>query len=227
MVSVCRKIHVLGYLIHVGAMTGRRRPCLGRGAAPSRRAAFSLAEALAALLVTAGAGAAILFSINSNLELTERTQRRVIAQGMARQLMDEVLGTRYMAPGASAYQTVFMPSAWEAETGTRERFDDTDDYDGWSTRPPVDEYNVLLGTENGAGGQRDEAFWAAVDYLEPWQQEISVSYANRANLGQSLSGSQTSDFRAIEVRILYNDPQRGPIELAKIRRIISYVPAVP
>ena len=192
-----------------------------------RRSGFSLVEALVSLTITAIAGAAILFSLNSNLQLTEHTERRVIAQGMARQLMDEVLGTRYMALGATPYQTVFSPSSWEQETGTRERFDDVDDYDDWITRPPVDEYNVPLGTEDGEGGQRPVSLRIPANYFDRWEQKILVKYANKDDFTQSLSGTQTSDFRAVEVRILYKDPDRGPILLAKIRRIVSYVPSLP
>lgn len=194
-----------------------------------RRAAFSLFEALVSLTVAAVAGAAILFSLNSNLQLTEHTERRVLAQGMARQLMDEVLGTRYMALGATPYQLPFTPSSWELQTGTRERYDDIDDYDAWETQPPVDEYNVPLGTEDGRGGERPEAFRAPAGCFERWRQEVSVSYANPNDLSQSLSGTPTQSWnhRAVEVRIIYQDPDRGPIELAKLRRIVSYVPAVP
>lgn len=224
MVRPLRRNCFVGRPGHVGAAAEGRRP--GRCVAASR-AAFSLAEALAALTITAVAGAAILFSINSNLQLTDHTQRRVIAQGLARQLMDEVLGTRYMALGTTPYQTVFTPSSWELETGTRERFDDIDDYDGTLAEPPVDEYGVLLGTEDGAGGLRYEPFCVSPGFLTRWQQRVAISYTNAADLSQSLSGSQTSDFRTVEVSIVYNDPQRGPIELAKIRRVVSYVPAVP
>jgi type II secretory pathway pseudopilin PulG len=190
------------------------------------RAGFSLVEALVALAITAVAGAALLVSLNSNILLTEHTENRVIAQGMARQLMDEVLGTRYMALGASQYQYPFTPSSWELQTGTRERFDDVDDFDGWTTMPPVDEFNVPLGTQNGSGGQRKTAFRAPAGRFQHWQQKITVSYANPTDLGQSLSGSSTSDYRAIEVSILYDDAQHGLVELAKIRRIVSYVPPV-
>jgi type II secretory pathway pseudopilin PulG len=190
------------------------------------RAAFSLVEALVALAITAVAGAALLVSLNSNILLTEHTENRVIAQGMARQLMDEVLGTRYMALGSTPYQYPFTPSSWELQTGTRERFDDVDDYHGWSTMPPVDEFNVLLGTENGAGGQRKAAFRVPANRFQRWQQKITVSYVNSTNLAQSLSGSSTSDYRAVEVSILYDDPQHGLKELARIRRIVSYVSPV-
>lgn len=186
-----------------------------------------MVEALVALTITAVAGAALLLSLDSNLQLTQHTERRVIAQGLARQLMDEVLGTRYMALGTTPYQTVFSPSSWEAETATRERFDDVDDYDSWVSQPPEDEYGMPVGTENGQGGQRNEAFRTPANFLDRWQQKISVSYVNPSNLGQSLSSGSTSDYRAVIVQIRYNDPERGLIELAKIRRVVSYVPAVP
>jgi len=192
----------------------------------SPREGFSLVEAVVALTITAVAGAALLVGISSNVQLTQRAEDRIVAQGMARQLMDEVLGGRYMALNTTPYQTNFGPSAWESQLPTRQRYDDVDDYHNWSTRPPVDEYGVPLGKDDGKGGQRHPAFCAPSGRFDDWQQEVTVSYVRPTNLDQPLSGTETSDYRAVCVRIVRHDPERGQVELANLRRIVSYVPSL-
>ena len=189
-------------------------------------AGFTLVEAVVALTVTSIAGTAMLVGINSNIQLTQRAEERIVAQGMARQLMDEVMGTRYMALNTTPYQTVFGPSTWESQLPTRQRYDDIDDFHNWSTQPPVDEYGVPLGRNDGKGGQRHPAFRLPANRFSQWRQEVTVSYVNPNNLDQRLSGMNTSDYRAVRVRILRHEPGRGQVELASISRIVSYVPSV-
>jgi hypothetical protein len=50
-----------------------------------------------------------------------------------------------------------------------------------------------------------------------------VYYVSDANLATPLPAGQTSDYRAVEVRVFYNDPQHGSRELVKLRRIVAYV----
>lgn len=193
---------------------------------PQSNRGFTLVEAMVALTIVAIAGSALLLGVDSSLNLAQGSLEQTIAAGMAQQLMDEIVGARYMAAGASPYQVPFCPSASELATGTRELFDDIDDYDGWVTRPPEDMFGIDLGADNGQGGLRHESFRAPSGYFDLWEQQVRVTYVNAANLSQSLSAGQTSDYRAVEVRIVYNDPQRGPRELAKLRRVVAYVPSL-
>jgi hypothetical protein len=101
----------------------------------------------------------------------------------------------------------------------RERYDDIDDFCAVSATPPRDSYNVLLGTENGAGGQRHPNFAASTGLYANWRQAVEVYYVNNTNLSQRLAAGQTSNYRAVEVKIL--DDTR---ELARLRRVIAYVP---
>lgn len=181
---------------------------------------------MVALTVVAIAGSALLLGVESSVRLAQSTLEQTIAAGMAQQLMDEIVGGRYMAVGASPYQVPLCPSSSELATGTRELFDDIDDYDGWTSRPPEDMFGVELGADNGQGGLRHASFRAPAAYLDLWEQQVRVTYVNASNLSQSLSSGQTSDYRAVEVRIVYNDPQRGPRELAKLRRVVAYVPSL-
>jgi len=190
---------------------------------PTARAAFTLIEALAAIAITAIAGSVLLLGTTSSIQSTDDAMRRTIAYGMAQQLMDEAVGCRYMELGSSPYDTVIKPTTAEAARGTRELFDDTGDFNGYRSQPPKDFYGIALGTDDGQGGQRTPAFQCSGTFLQNWRQEIDVYYVNDTNLTIPLSAGQTSDYRAVEVRIIYNDPKRGPSELAKLRRVITYV----
>jgi prepilin-type N-terminal cleavage/methylation domain-containing protein len=199
---------------------------LAKSLCPARNNGFTLVEAMLALAITAIAGSALLLGLNSSVQLTEHNEKRVIAQGMARQLMDEILGARYLAIGASPHQYPLCPSSWEAELDSRERYDDIDDFHDWESLPPEDGYGIPLGENDGKGGERKSQFFAPGEMFKTWRQEVRVTYADPNDLTQSLLGSSTSDYRAVQVKIVEIDPDRGPIELAKIRRIVAYVPAL-
>ena len=102
-------------------------------------------------------------------------------------------------------------------------FDDIGDFNGYRSQPPKDFYGVALGTDDGQGGQRNPNFQASGTFLQNWQQQIDVYYVSDTNLNSALPAGQTSDYRAVEVRIIYNDPQSGPMQLALIRRVVTYV----
>jgi hypothetical protein len=168
------------------------------------------------------AGAALLLGTTTSLDMTDEAMQRTIAHGMAQQLMDEVLGCRYMMLGGNPYQYPFGPNATEA-AGPRAYYDDIDDFNGLRFQPPADPYGIALGTDDGQGGQRKENFRCRADFFQNWRQEIDINYVSESNLNTNLSAGQTSDFRAVEVRIIYIDPQTGPRELAKLRRVVVYV----
>lgn len=186
------------------------------------RSGFTLIEALAAIALTAIAGSALLLGSSASIQNTDDAMRRTIAYGMAQQLMDEAVGCRYMDLGGSAYDTTIKPSASEAAAGNRSLFDDIGDFNGYRCQPPTDFYGVALGTDDGQGGQRNPNFRCSSTFLQNWRQEVDVYYVSDTNLTTQLPAGQTSDYRAVEVRIIYNDPKSGPLQLAKIRRIVTY-----
>ncbi|NQT38753.1 MAG: type II secretion system protein [Planctomycetes bacterium] len=193
-------------------------------AAEHCRAAFTLIEALVAVSITAIAGTVLLLGTTSSLQATDDSLRRTIALGLAEQLLDEVLGARYMEYGTSPYPTSLSPGGDEAATGTRELFDDVDDYNGVLAQPPEDPWGVPLGTEGTAGAQRHPNFQLPPEFFDRWRQEVSVYYVSESDLATPLAVGQTSDYRAVDVRIVRDDPQRGVQELARLRRVVSYVP---
>jgi len=187
------------------------------------RGGFTLVEAVTAIAITAFAGAILLLGTSASQETTNDAMQRTIAYGMAQQLMDEVVGCQYMDLGGNPYANPPGPSASEAAGGTRQNFNDIGDFNGYRCQPPTDLYGVALGADNGQGGQRNPAFQCGSGCFQNWRQEIDVTYVSNTNLTTALPAGQTSDYRAVEVRIMYNDPVRGPSQLAKIRRVVTYV----
>jgi len=191
------------------------------------RSGFTLVEAALSVGLLAVAASVLLLGVHSSVETTDEAMNQTIAMGMARQLLDEALGCRYMEYGASAYDSVLCPGSAEAATGNRTLFDDIDDFNGWKAQPPVDAYGLTLGVDDGQGGQRNPRFQISNSYFSRWKQEVQVYYVSESNPLTPLPIGQTSDRRAVQVRILYVDPVRGPLELAKLQRVVTYIPPLP
>jgi type II secretory pathway pseudopilin PulG len=207
----------------------RERGGLGRlcksCAASAARGAFTLVEALVAIAITAIAGSVLLAGMSSALQTTDEALKRTIAAGMAEQLIDEVLGGLYFDNvDNDPYQLVLGRSSWENQGSGRERYNDIDDYHLVRTRPPTDLWGVALGRDDGQGGQRHSAFQAAPKFLQHWRQEIDVYYVAESDLTKRLPAGATSAYRAVEVRIVDQAPTSGSRELARIRRVVAYVP---
>jgi len=189
----------------------------------SSRGGFTLVEALTAITLTTMAAGAVLLGSYSAVQTTEVSVEQTIAMGMAEQVVDEVLGTRYHAVGAGAYQTPLGPNSVEMAGNGRSLFNDTDDYHGFQEMPPEDRFGMRLGQGDGAGGLRHPNFMAPPFQLANWEQEIDVYYVDENDTSVRLSGSQTSNFRAVDVRIHFvkNGSRRT---LARVRRVFAYLP---
>lgn len=183
---------------------------------------FTLVEAVFAIAIAAIAGAALLLGMTSSLQTTDATVEQAIATGLAQQLMDEVVGGRYAAVGAGGRQVSLVPNAWESQGPGRSRYDDIDDYHLTTAQPPEDPWGVALGTDDGQGGQRHPEFQIPAGYLDDWREEIRVYYVRESDF-TPLPAGQTSDFRAVEVRILRVNSEGGARELARLERVVAYV----
>jgi type II secretory pathway pseudopilin PulG len=187
-------------------------------------AAFTLVEALLSISVAALAASVLLLGITSSVQTTDEALQQTIAGGMAQQLLDEVVGGRYMELGCSPYDTYLCPGAAETAPGTRELFDDIDDYNGFRSRPPTDLWGIGLGKDDGEGGERHPDFQAPAGFFDNWREEIDVYYVSPSDLTAGLAAGQVSDYRAVVVRVLYVDPEGGERVLAELRRVVAYVP---
>lgn len=188
-----------------------------------RRAGFTLVEALTATALTAICASALLLGVGTALETTQSAVDQTIAAGMAQQLLDEISGTLWCNAGSNPLPTTLGPSGSDAGP-TRANYQNNADYNGFTAMPPQDHWGVALGTDNGSGGTRPAALQVNSSFFSRWQQQVKVYYVSSSNFAVALPAGQTSNYRAAEVRIFYNDPQRGPQQLALARRIFVYVP---
>src|SRR5574340_36006 len=103
-----------------------------------RPGGFTLVEALTSIALAAMAGSVLLLGANTSVQTTNDALQQTIAYGMAQQLIDEVVGCRYMDLGGSPYDLTPKPSAPEAVAGNRQLFDDIGDFNGYRCQPPKD-----------------------------------------------------------------------------------------
>ena len=180
-----------------------------------------------ATAVTAIAGSTLLIGISSSLRTTDDNMRATIAFGMAEQLMDEIAGSRYAGAGDDRYAVSLGPTLAEAAGGGRQLFDDIDDYHRFTAGPPQDPWGIPLGRGQGDGTARNPNFQVTDGYFDAWRREVEVYYVDELDHSVRLSAVQTSDFRAVEVRVYYTDPVAGEVLLADVRRVFSYFPVTP
>ena len=199
-------------MFRIGAMAKHRN---------NMPAAFTLIEAMVSISIAAISGSVLLLGVTSSLQTTSEAMERTIADGMARQLMDEVVGCRYMEPGVEFLDNTLGPEVGET---SRDDFDDIDDYDGLRVQPPADRYGISLGADDGSGGVRHANFQATEDFFDDWREEVDVYYVDESNLTTRLTSREK--YLAIEVRIVKDDPDGGSRELANLRRVVVYVPAM-
>ncbi len=181
------------------------------------REAFTLIEALVATTVTVLAGSAILLALESSLQSTEIALEQSIGQGIAQQLLDEVACAKY-PPAASVPQAPALGAG-----SSRAAFDDIDDYHGYASAP-VDRWGRPLGTGGAGGTQRHSLLRLSDSYFSNWRTTIEVFFVNDANLSQALSGGQTSNHRAVKVRVLVNGPGGASRQVAEAQRVFARVP---
>ena len=186
--------------------------------------AFTMIEAMLAITIMAMAGSILLLGTTASLETSKNGMYGAIARGMAQQLMDEIAGCKYFEPGVDPHSTILGPDGSEATGGTRQYYDDSDDFNGLRTKPPKDFYGIALGKDDGLGGQRNSLFQIPAGLIDNWQQEVDVYYVSESNLSTKLPTGQTSDYRVVEVRITANNPGQGTKVLATLKRVLSYVP---
>lgn len=165
----------------------------------------------------------MLLGIASTIQSTRAAQELMIGNGLAQMLMDEIAGKKYTEDLSQPYQYPFSANNNELVGPGWSRFNDIDDFINIRSSPPKDSWNVPLGNDDGRGGSRHPNFRVG-DFLSKWRQEIDVYYVNANNLTQRLTGSQTSPYRAVEVRIYVDDANGGRRLVSNLRRVFAYVP---
>jgi type II secretory pathway pseudopilin PulG len=93
---------------------------------------LSLIEVVASTMIVGLMSVAALNSLGAATRSSESIGNRAVAQGLADELLAEVMQARYSDPNQTP---VFGRESGEAST-PRSAFDDIDDYDGWNKSPP-------------------------------------------------------------------------------------------
>jgi prepilin-type N-terminal cleavage/methylation domain-containing protein len=186
---------------------------------------FTLLETLLATTIASLAGMALLQGIYASVESTEAAQEQTIANGLAQQLMDEIAGKTYCATRNQPYETTLGPSAAEQAGPGRSQYNDLDDFNGVRESQPVDAWNIAKGNDDGQGGTRYSSMCVG-SYLAGWQRQVDVYYVSASDLQTKLTGSNTSDFRMVEVRVYKTDHNGASRNLVTLKRVFAYVPTL-
>lgn len=190
------------------------------------RRGFTLIEAVIALSIVALSGSVLLLAAHSSLRTTDEALQRTIAEGLADQLLDEIVLKRYMEVGESPTDSNLGTESNETGAG-RSLFDDTDDYHQLAAFPAQGRYGEELGTGDDAGGVRHPNFQIRADFFDNYRQRVRLYYVDPANPSQPLTDGLTSSYRCVEVAIDYLDPDGTEKELAVRRRVYAYIPPPP
>ena len=232
--------HAVGSWKHAGTPPRffRARTELGMYCSTDRRSAcrsrrrrlgggFTLVEAMVAITLIALAGSALLLATQTSSDSMEQAFEQNLARGIANQMVEEVLGRRYVAAGGSPYQYPLTAGSHEI-TSPQQRilFDDTDDFHNYSSRPLRDPWAIELGLGDAAGGLRHPNFQLRDDYFDDWMAGISVHYADPNDLSRNLTGSNTSGYRALTVTLGRHEENGSVRRLATVRRVYGYVPPI-
>jgi MSHA pilin protein MshD len=190
-----------------------------------RRPAFTLVEALVAVTIVGMAGSAIMMGVAAALQGADDAVERAIGTGLAEQLMDEIAALAFEDETTATLGVSIGPDSGESSGVSRENYDDLDDYDGLSNRPPLDVWGIPLGTDDGQGGTRLAAVQIPGVALSQWRRTVEVHFVSASDLTTDLGPGATSDYKAVTVRVFLEEPGRGSREIAAIRRVFGHVPS--
>lgn len=191
---------------------------------PLRKSGFTLVEIMVSISLMAFAASVILLAVETSVDNSAQSIEKTIAAGMAKQLMNEVLGKRYKSAGTNPYQYPLSASNWERNGIGRERFDATGDFNGFLTQGAQDRWGNPLGKGDDVGSLRNTSFRVPDGYFDRWEQYIQVYYVDENDPSERLPAWQTSNFRAVEVTISKKGLDNVYRELASLRRVYVYVP---
>lgn len=161
------------------------------GRTAHRRSGLTLVEATIAVVIVGVMLVAALSTLAGSRRGRQTIGGRSRGCHLAEQLMEEILPLPYADP---VYKSGMGPGSDE-QTGTRDVFDDVDDYAGWSASPPQ--------TPDGT----------ALTGFEGWTRSVEVQWVQPDDPTR-VSDTETG-VKAITVRVLH---QQMPVaELTAIR----------
>jgi prepilin-type N-terminal cleavage/methylation domain-containing protein len=146
------------------------------------RRGLTLVEVVMSTLIVGVMTVAALSALGAATRSSESTGNRAVAQGLADDLMAEILATAYSDPNGSA---VFGLETGEA--APRVNFDDVDDFNGWNRKPPQARDGTTL---------PDRA---------DWRRRVIVERVEPSNPTQTTSGSTDLGAKRIRISVEYRD----------------------
>jgi len=157
---------------------------------PARRA-FTLVEAILAIVIVSVMAVAILYTFGSGAKGRSVQTAAAVADGLAARLLSEIIQTRYSNPDGP---NTFGPETAEIN-GTRSAFDDVDDYHGWTESPPKKKDGSTLPGLTG------------------WQRSVTVENVDPATLAPA--GATDTGLKRITVTV--TDPQGRTTPMTALR----------
>lgn len=193
----------------------------------SRSSGFSLVEAIVAMTIVAIASSVLLLGVEATLQSVEYQEEVTIADGLARQLLDEIQGQNWVDPliRNNPYQTSLTPSGDELAGPGRSKFDDTDDYNGYTSTPPVHIDGEILTTSDSSGDTLPEAFRTSNSFLSRWRCTVEVSYVSETDHSVKVAATSPTNYRVLICRVYRRNADNTWREVVERERIISYIPA--
>jgi MSHA pilin protein MshD len=130
----------------------------------ARRGAFTLVEAVVCTLVVAVLFLVAVQAVGLSATIQHRAAERARGRALASALLDEVVQQKYASTSASpvAYELIFGDKP--ANGNGRSGFDDVDDYNGYSEKPPVNRDGTSI---KGASEYRRQVEVTPVDPQDP------------------------------------------------------------
>lgn len=201
-------------------------------AAGQNRRGFTLVEAMAAIVTVAIIGAALLLAVEGTITATSQALDRMIAEGIAKQYLDEAFGLPYVSPTLTTVDpnAVLSGQLGGSDGPERIHWDAMDDFAGPPDADPQTMYvdappHNSAGENWGSGANRPASLAVRSDYFDQWRVETNVNYVNPDNLAQIQSAP--SYYRLFEVRVFLQQPDGALALLAHLKRIHSHVPKSP
>ncbi|PQO25982.1 hypothetical protein C5Y96_21260 [Blastopirellula marina] len=191
------------------------------------RTGFSLMEAVVAMSIVAFASSVLLLGVEATMESVHEQEEITIADGLARQMLDEIQGQSWVDPALRShpYQTSLSASPDELLGPGRSKFDDTDDYNNYKATPPVHVNGKALAATDSSGDTLPEAFRPRSNFLSSWRITVEVAYLNENNHSVQVADYQPTNYRVLICRVYRQNRDNTRREVVSRERVISYIPA--
>lgn len=179
------------------------------------------------MAIVAFASSVLLLGVEATLGSVEEQEELTIADGLARQLLDEIQGQCWVDPAAAdqPYPTTLAPANDELAGPGRSRFDDTDDYNNYTASPPIYPQGMTLTTADSSGKTLPQSFQCRGSYLATWRRSARVVYVSETNNSIEVPNNNPTNYRALVCQIHRLNADNTWRLVLERRRIVSYVPA--